>query len=161
MRTLSEILPDVNPPKAESPKFVMPERMTDLRWSPPDLSSIDVTRTLSDVAGSVNVRRQKRRPFWPFAIGGFVVASLAGWAILSNEAIRARLRDLVGEVRRRTQAALSDWNEGREVDPAEPVAFTAADTKPIESGPFTEREDADAAAYPAGLGSGDGDDTAP
>ena len=100
-----------------------------------------------------------QRPRWPLAVGGLIVAGLAGWAILSNEALRARLASGAGAIRERISAVRSNRYDRLDIDRDDPIAFPAAETAPIEAAPYTDSATIDATGYPAGLGSNNGDGT--
>jgi hypothetical protein len=136
-------LPDVDLPRLEWPKV--------------DLSSVDVGKAIAGAAAAAHIGRRARRPRWPLVVGGLIVAGLAGWAILSNEALRARLASGAGAIRERISAVRSKRYDQLEIDRAHPIAFNAAETAPIEAGQYTDNTTIDATGYPAGLGSNNGD----
>ena len=159
VRSLSGIrLPDVDLSKLERPKIDLPEGVSKLEWPRIDLSSIDVGKAMAGAAAAAGLTRRASRR-WPLAVGGLIVAGLASWAILSNEALRARLAGKVQAVRDRITEMRSSRYDGLEIDAEEPIAFTAAETSPIEPAPFSEGTTIDATGYPAGLGSNNGDGT--
>ncbi len=127
MATLTAALPDLDLPKFDPPKVDVP----------------DAIASAMDAAG---IRRSSPRR-WPLALAGVVAAGVAGWAILSNESLRARISEAIGTIRQRVDSMRSPASE------FEPIAFPAAETKPIEPGPMAEYETPDSADYPDGLGS--------
>ena len=147
VRSLSEIrLPDVDLPRFERPRIDLPEAISKFEWPKIDLSSVDVGKAMAGAAAAAHIGRRARRPRWPLVVGGLIVAGLAGWAFLSNEALRARLARWAGVIRERISAVRSDRYDRLEIDRDHPIAFPAAETAPI-----------DATGYPAGLGSNNGD----
>lgn len=126
MATLTASLPDLDLPRFDPPKVDMPE-------------------VFANAMNAAGIRRSSPRR-WPFALAGIVVAGVAGWAVLNNEAIRSRLTEAVQSVRQRF-AAMRSPN-----DNLESIAFPAAETMPIEPSPVAEYETPEAADYPAGLG---------
>jgi hypothetical protein len=147
VRSLSEIhLPD------------LPDAVSKFEWPRIDLSSVDVGKAVAGAAAAAHIGRRPHRPRWPLAVGGLLVASLVGWAVLSNEALRARLAHAARAIRERVSAMRSSWSDRPEVDPDHPIAFPAAETAPIQTSPFTDSTTVDPAAYPAGLGSNNGDE---
>ena len=145
MRTLSEMRPDVDISKIERPKLQIPD----------SVSKSDLGKAVSNAAVSAGLRR-KEPTRWPLAVGGLIVAGLAAWAIFTNEAVRSRLAAAANGVRDRV-ASMRSANDQLEIDADQPVAFDAAQTAPIESPPYSESTTIDAAGYPEGLGSNNGD----
>src|SRR5664279_3093987 len=84
-------LPDVDIPRA----------ISKVDWPQVDLSSIDVGKAVRGAAAAAHIGRRRHRPRWPLAIGGLIVAALASWVILKNDALRTRLADAVGTIRDR------------------------------------------------------------
>ncbi len=160
VRSLSEIhLPDLDLSKLDGPKIDIPEAISKIEWPKIDLSSVDVGKAVAGAAAAAHIGRRTHRPRWPLAVGGLIVAGLAGWAILSNEALRVRLAHGARSIRERIAALRSNWHDGRKIDRDHPIAFSAAETAPIETSPFTDNTTVDATGYPAGLGSNSGDGT--
>ena len=88
VRALSEIhLPDTDLSKLQRPKVELPDAVAKFEWPRIDLSSVDVPKALAGAAAAVNIGRRARRPRWPLAVGGLIVAG-AVVAVLSNEGIR-------------------------------------------------------------------------
>jgi hypothetical protein len=135
-------LPDVDLPRLEWPKV--------------DLSSVDVGKAIAGVAAAAHIGRRARRPRWPLAVGGLILAGLAGWAILANETLRARLAGGTSAVRGRISAMRANRSARLQVDRDDPIAFGAAATAPIQTSPITDTA-IEATGYPAGLGSNNGD----
>jgi hypothetical protein len=128
MPTFTAALPDIDLSKLEPPRLGVP----------------DAVAGALDAAG---IRRASPRRRWPLAVAGVVAASLAGWAILNNEAIRARVSEAIGSIRQWVATMRAPTTE------LEPIAFPAAETKRIEPGLVAEYDTPEAADYPAGLGS--------
>lgn len=135
----------------------LPEAVSKFEWPEIDLSSVDVGKAMAGAAAAAHIGRRAQRRRWPLAVGGLIVAGLAGWAILSNEALRTRLASAVGAIRERISAVRSTWYDRHEIDRDDPIAFPAAETAPIEASPYPESTTIDATDYPAGLGSNNGD----
>jgi hypothetical protein len=128
MPTLTAAIPDIDLSKLEPPR-------------------LDVQDAVAGALDATGIRRTSPRRRWPLAFAGVLAASLAGWVILNNDTIRARLNEVIGSIRERITAMRSP------ADDVEPVAFPAAETKPIEPGPVDEYETPETADYPPGLGS--------
>lgn len=129
------------------------DAVSNVEWPKIDLSSIDVGKAMAGAAAAAHVGRRAQRPRWPLAAGGLIVAALASWVILTDEALRARLAHGAGAIRERISAVRSNWSDRLEVDRENPIAFPAAETAPSESSPFKDSTTIDATGYPAGLGS--------
>jgi hypothetical protein len=146
-------LKDIRQPEVHLPG---PDAVSRFDWPKVDLSSVDVGKSVADAASAVHIGRASR-PRWPLAVGGLIVAGLAGWAIMSNAALRARLARGVAAIREQVSAMRSGrYADGQKIDAENPIAFAAAETKPIEDSPFTD-ETTSEPDYPPGLGSNNGD----
>jgi hypothetical protein len=144
MATVSEIqLPNVELPKMEVPAF--------------DMSSIDLRATVSEAAEAVGLRQPARRSRWFFALGGAMLAAVAGWGLLRSPQVRARSRQLLSSIRERISSMRPNAFDLDVSDPADPIAFPAADTKPIPPDRWRDTEDLATPDYPDGLGSDAGD----
>ena len=94
-----------------------------------------------------------------------MVAGLAGWAVLSNAALRERISKAVEGLRQRVDSMRLGSVEGLEVDADRPVAFPAAETKPTEGSQYADAVTGSSgsngsngsAGYPDGLGAVDSD----
>jgi hypothetical protein len=151
IRSLSEIrLPDVDLTKLERPKIDLPDSVSKFEWS-------DVGKAVAGAAAAANIGRRTSRARWPLAVGGLIIAGLATWAILTNEALRARIAKAGNALRERISAMRSDDAEWLDMDRDEPMAFEAAETKPIEAPAFGETTKVASSGYPEGLGSNNGD----
>ena len=151
VRSLSEMhLPDIDLTRLERPKIELPDAVANFEW--PRISSSDVSKAMAGAAAAVHIGRRTRRPTWPFAVGGLIVAAIVAAVIVSNEAVRARLASGVHAVTERIGGLLSGDVEGLDIDHDEVVAFDAAETRPIEAAPFSESSAFDATGYPDGLG---------
>ena len=160
-RSLSEIrLPDVDLSKLERPKVVLPKAVSNFEWPRFDISAADIRKALASVAVAAHLRPRPRQSRWPFAVGGLLVAGVATWAVLSNEAHRARLANGASAVRDRIASMRSNDRDQLEIDPDEAIAFTAAETAPIETPSYSDATMIDATGYPEGLGA-DRDNGAP
>jgi hypothetical protein len=148
VRSLSEIrLPEIDLPKAVS----------EFEWPTIDLSSVDVGKAVAGAAAAAHIGRRPHRPRWPLAVGGLLIAGLAGWAILRNEALRVRLAGASGAIRKRISAVRSNRPDRLEIDRDDALPFTAAETAPIEASPYPDSTTIDATDHPAGPGSHTGD----
>ena len=151
VRSLSEIrLPDVDLTKLERPKFDLPDSVSKFEWA-------DVGKAVAGAAAAANIGRRASRPRWPLAVGGLIIAGLATWAIVSNEALRTRIANAATAVRERISAMRSNDDEWLEMDRDEPIAFDAAETKPIETPAYADTTTVATSGYPEGLGSNNGD----
>lgn len=160
VRSLSEIhLPDLDVSRLELPRIDLPEAVSGFEWPKIDLSSVDVGKAVAGAAAAAHIGRRAHRPRWPLAVGGLIVAGLTGWVILSNEALRAQLAGWADAIRERISALRSSRHGRREIDRDHPIAFSAAETAPIEASPSTASTTVDATGYPVGLGSNSGDMT--
>ena len=150
VRSLSEIrMPDVDLTKLERPKIDLPDSVTKFEWP-------DVGKAVASVAAAANIgRRPSRR--WPLAVVGLIVAGLAAWAILTNEALRARISSAATALRERISTMRSTDTDWLDMDRDEAMAFDAAETKPIETPAYTESAPVAGSDYPEGLGSNNGD----
>jgi len=144
-------------PKIARPRIELPEAVSRLDWPVIDLRAVDVGKAMTGAVAAANVGHRAQRRRWPRAVGGVIVAGLAGWAILSNKALRSRLARGAGAIGARILAVRSNRYIRADIDRAGPIAFAAAETAPIEGAPFTEKTTIDATGYPAGLGSNNSD----
>jgi hypothetical protein len=147
-RGLSEMRgPDLS--KLERPNLQMP----DIDMPKIDLPKIDIGKAVNDAAIAVGLARPQRRR-WPFVLGGAIVLGLTAWALMQSTAFRQWLDNMVGMARER-------MDPGEDID--DPVAFTAAETAPIDAGPYASNGEMDVAGafdaagasandYPEGLG---------
>jgi len=158
VRTLSEIrLPDVDLTRLERLKFDLPESVSKFEWPRIDLSSVDVGKAMAGAAAAAHIGRRARRPRWPLAIGGLMVGGLVAWAVLTNETFRARLAGGANALRERFAAMRSSEYDNLEIERDDTIAFSAAETAPIEASPYADGSATDVTGYPEGLGSNNGD----
>ncbi len=130
--------------------------MPDIDLSAIDIRRIDVSKAVAGAAAALGLVRP-RRPRWPFVLAAAIIAGLTGWALMNSTTFRERLD-------RATRVARVRLDEMREAhEHLDPVAFTAAETAPIEPGPYVENGSSDVAGaldaadavpndYPEGLG---------
>ena len=143
VRALSDIkMPDVKMPEVDLSKIERPNV---------DQATKSLGRMATAAAVALHLVPRARRPRWPLAVGGLIVAGIAV-AVLTNEAVRARLSAGATAVRERMTAMRSDADQTLDVGPDDAVAFDAAETAKIEDSPFTDATPIDATGYPAGLG---------
>jgi hypothetical protein len=157
VRALSEIgRPDTDRSALQRAKMELPDAVTRFEWPRIDLSKIDVPKALAGVAAAANIGRRARRPRWPLAVGGLIVAGTIA-AILSNEGVRSRLSNAINALRERLMSMRADREDILDIDVDDPIAFDAAETAAIEPAPFAETTAFDATGYPEGLGTRNGD----
>lgn len=171
VRTISEMLPDVDLSKLERPKVdrpkidlskvEIPAAIAKLDWPTVDVGKAmsgagkvvaDAGKAVSDAASSVHIGRRKQRSVWPMAVGGLIVAGLVTWAVVANEAVRTRISDALTAGRDRLMSLGSRDDEFFDLGPGDAVAFDRAETAPLEEAPFSDISDASPAPYPDGLG---------
>jgi hypothetical protein len=144
-------LPEIDVPKLNRPSVEVPEAFKSMNVLEIDIPDLDVARRLTDAAVATGLR-PARRSRLPFAIAGLIVAGTAAWAVMNSRQLRNRIAELATSVRERVSSIRSsEW------DQADPIAFPAAETKPIQPEPWDRREDEDSPDYPEGLGSNNGD----
>ena len=148
-RSLSEIhLPDVDLSNIVRPRV--------------DLPNIDIGKTIAGVAAAAHLIRPARRSRWQPVLGALIVAGLAGWAVLSNAALRERISKAVQGLRQRVDSMHLGSVDELEVDADLVVAFPAAETKPTEGSLYADAVTGSngsngSAGYPDGLGAVDSD----
>ncbi len=172
-RSLSEIhLPDVDLSNMVRPRV--------------DLPNIDIGKAIAGVAAAAHLTRPSHRRRWQSALGALIVAGLAGWAVLSNAALRERISKAVDGLRQRADSMRSGSVDELEVNADLVVAFPAAEVKPIEASLYADvvsgtagangtagtndtagtagtnesagtKDSAGSAGYPDGLGAGGAD----
>jgi hypothetical protein len=137
-RSLSEMhMPEFDLPKIDRPK--MPDRM----------ANVDLGKAVAGLVAMTPFRPKRSRPRWPVAVGGLIVAGVAA-AVLSNRAIRDRIARAFDALRARVTAMRRD--DMLQIDADDPVAFTEAETAPIDPMPYADGTTADVTGYPDGLG---------
>jgi hypothetical protein len=72
---------------------------------------------------------QKKRSRWPFVLGAGIAIAVGAWGLMNLDAIRERLSRWGTTIQER----VSEMTAGS--DYRDPVAFTAAEPKPIEDEP--------------------------
>ena len=145
-------LPEIRLPEFERPTFEMPDvdlsrlDLPKLDLSRLDVSKVDVGKALAGAATAVGLTKP-RRSRWPFVIGAGVVVAAAGLVALNRAAIQERLGRAKAWIEEQVTAMRAERAD------ADPVAFTAAETKPIESASETSVfGEWPATDYPDGLG---------
>lgn len=116
-----------------------------------DATHLDVGKAVAGVVAAAQVGRPPRRSR-PRAVGGLFVAGIAGWVIMKNGVVRSRLARGVGIIRQRIQMMRFPSTGRADTARHDPVAFTAAETAPIEPAPYSDPSIVPT-DYPAGLGS--------
>ena len=123
----------------------LPERATLVRAGRA-VSDLDVSRAVSGAvtgaATAVGLISPSRRR-WPYVLAGAIAIAAASWVAIERDTLRMRLDDARRSVR-------AWWIPSDDADRA--VAFTAAETKPIEPSMAADGTGSD---YPEGLGDGD------
>jgi hypothetical protein len=148
IRALSDIkmpdikMPDIKMPDVDLGKIERPDV---------DQATKSLGRMATAAAVALHLVPRARRPHWPLAVGGLIVAGITV-AVLRNEAIRARLSAGATAVRERVTAMRSDADQTLDIGPDDAIAFDAAETAKIEGSPFTDATPIDATGYPAGSG---------
>jgi hypothetical protein len=138
VRSLSDRMPDVDLSNLELPKF--------------DLPSVDLGKALAGAAAAAHIGGRSRRPRWPLAVGGLILAGLATAALLKNQTLRDRLTNAVDTLRGRLMAMRADADDQLEMDSDDTIAFSAAETAPIAPLPHADGVTSDVTGYPDGLG---------
>jgi hypothetical protein len=136
-------LSDVELPKVDLSKVELPKI---------DLSKVelpkadDVSKALVGAAAAVGLVKSRPRR-WPYIVGGAIALATVGWVAMNWSKVRGWFDSVSARVSQRMDAVQGEdeWDET--------VAFTAAETKPIESsidavGPMGSTLD----DYPNGLG---------
>lgn len=148
-------VPEIDVPTLDRPNLEIPEAIKRMSLPAIDMPDVDVSRALTDVAVATGLR-PARRSRLPVAVVGLVVAAAAAWAVMNSQQLRTRLAEFATAARDRVSSMRStDW------DQADPIAFPAAETKPIRPEPWEQVEGVGAPDYPEGLGSNNGDLPAP
>ena len=158
MPTISALrAPTFEMPRVEPPKLPVPEAIARMELPTFDAPNVDLGATASDLAEMVGLRRPARRSRWFFALGGLILAAAAGWGLLRSPGARARSQQVVRSVRERISSIRPNPWDLDVGDPADPIAFPAAETKPIPPDRWNDSEDLVTPDYPDGLGSNTGD----
>ena len=76
----------------------------------------------------------KRPSRLPFVIAGAVTLGLVGWALANSPSFKARLQQAVRQAQAKMAERRAQWG----IDEAEPYAFDAAATKPVESTTYAD-----------------------
>jgi hypothetical protein len=151
--------PTLELPKLERPKFQVPEAISRMELPAFDPPNFDLESTVSGAAEMVGLRRPARRSRRFFAVGGLILAAAAGWGLLRSPQARARSQQILRSIRERVSSMRPNAWDLDVGDRADPVAFPAAETKPIPPDRWNESEDLATPDYPDGLGSDTGDTT--
>jgi hypothetical protein len=140
-------------PKLERPNIEMPDI---------DVSMSDITKSVgkavTGAAVAVGLVRPAR-PRWPFVIAAAIIAGLTAWALMHSTTFRDRL----DRAARTARLRMDEMRESHDdMDETDAVAFTAAETMPIDES-YLENGKADVAGaldaadatandYPEGFG---------
>ena len=76
----------------------------------------------------------KRPSRLPFVIAGAVTLGLVGWALANSPSVKARLQQAIRQAQAKMAERRAQWG----IDEAEPYAFDAAATKPVESSTYAD-----------------------
>jgi hypothetical protein len=135
----------------------MPDAVSNFEWPKIERPSVDVGKAVASAAAAAHITRRSKRPTWPFAVVGLVVAGVAAVVILTNDVVRARLSGAVRAIR----GQIADMRMGNDyeldIERDDAIAFDAAPTAPIETSPFTDVTMGETTGYPEGLGSTNGE----
>ena len=136
-------LSDIELPKVDLSKVELPKV---------DLSKVelpkadDVSKAIVGAATAVGLVKTRPRR-WPYIVAGAIALAAVGWVAMNWSKVRGWVDRMSARVNRRMDAVQGEdeWDET--------VAFTSAETRPIESsidavGPMGSTLD----DYPAGLG---------
>jgi hypothetical protein len=134
------------------------EAISNFEWPKVDLPKVAVGKAVSGAAVAAHIRPRRKRSRWPL-LGGLIVVGVAGWALLGNRVLRAKLASGARQLGGRVMALRSNGHDRLEIDPDHPVAFPAAQTAPIHQSLSAESSTVEPTPYPAGLGSNDGNGT--
>jgi hypothetical protein len=146
-------LPEMNAPKLDFPNVKVPDVLRGMDLSAISMPQVDLAATVTDVATAAGLRRPARRSRLPWVIAGLIVAGAATWSLMNSAQLRNRLRELMTSVHMRVSSMRSNaWD----LATADPIAFPAAETKPIQPDPWERDEDVNMPDYPEGLGSSNG-----
>ena len=115
-----------------------------------DLSNVDVGKEFRDArkdlrnagkhmaknakSAAQDVGLVKRPSRLPFVIAGAVTLGLVGWALANSPSIKARLRLAAQQIQDKMAERRAAWDE----DEAEPHAFDAAVTVPVQPSAFSD-----------------------
>jgi hypothetical protein len=139
-------LPEIRLPEFERPTFEMPSLdLSGIDLPHIDVPKIDVGKAIAGAATAVGLAKP-RRSRWPFVLGAGVVVAVAGLIVINSATIRERLNRAKTSINER----VSEMRAGDEY--LDPVAFTAANTKPIKPSRDSGVSDSPAEDYPDGLG---------
>ena len=118
----------------------------------------DAGKAVSEAAAGVHIGPRSRTSRWPFAIVGLLAAAAAGWMVLTNTALRARLADGARAVRRQASDLRTNVSRSLAARREDAIAFPASPTASMDSTAFGDGT-GDATDYPNGLGSNNGHGT--
>jgi hypothetical protein len=141
-------LPEIHLPEFERPTFEMPGvdlsriDLPKIDLSRIDVPRVDVGKAIAGAATAVGLVKP-RRSRWPFVLGAGLVVAAAGLAVMNSAAIRERLSRAKAWIDAQVTAMAARRDD---------VAFTAAETKPIEPSAAARTSDWPADDYPEGLG---------
>jgi hypothetical protein len=134
--------PDVHLPEIDISSF----DPSNLRLPKVDGPTVaDIQTAVRDVAADVGLA-ERRRARWPFVVGTAALVVGASLAVMNADAIRERFERARSWLMERMDSM------GSAQPSPEPVAFTAAEPKPIEEPPHEMGSDLSMDDYPEGLG---------
>jgi hypothetical protein len=159
--TLGRRRPAVKLPDVDRPSITMPEvDLSKLNLSKLDLPKVDLAKldmpdldkpkadlakAIAGAAVAVGVAQPKRSR-WPLVLGAGIAVAVGAWSLMNLDAIRERLSRWGATIQER----VSEMTAGSHYQ--DPVAFPAAEPKPIEDEPnvgdFMPADD----GYPKGFG---------
>jgi hypothetical protein len=139
-------LPEVHLPEFDRQSFEMPDvDRPRIDLSGIEMPTVDVGKAITGAATAVGLVKP-RRSRWPFVLGAGIVVAVAGLTAMNSTAVRERLGRARTWIDERL-TAMRTRDEARD-----PVAFTAAETRPIERLPDAGAFGVPMDDYPEGLG---------
>ena len=134
-------LPDFERLTLEMPDLEIPK----IDLSKVEVPKVDLAKAVAGAATAVGLAKP-RRPRWPFVLGAGIIVAAAGLTVMNSATIRERLSQAKSWISERIADMRSaDFDE-------EPVAFSAAATKPIQDSIDTVAPGSAAPDYPDGFG---------
>jgi hypothetical protein len=138
--------------RIERPNLQLGEALEKVELPSFDLPDVDLEGAVSQAAEAVGLRRPARRSRWWLALGGLLVATAAAWGFLRSPQARVKLQQVVRTIRERISSMRPNAFDLDVDDPTDPIAFPAAETKPIPPDRWNDTDDLAAPDYPEGLG---------
>jgi hypothetical protein len=144
-------LPDIALPDIDRPRISLEDAIAKIELPAQDVPDVNIAQSIGAAAEAIGFRRSPRRARWPLAVGGLVLVGTV-WGLVNSPRLRTRLRELANA----TREGIASWRRSAfgqaTAEESDPVAFTAAHTKPIPAERWSDSEDG-TPDYPDGLGS--------